>query len=186
MKVLVTGIAGALGRRVAIQLQSAGHEVIGIDRRPWYHPPEGIRVFQHDIRKRPAEDVFRTQRPEAMIHMATVTHLTHRSEDRFRINLVGTQAVFDHCHTYGVKRAIFVGRHTYYGAGPDSALYHTESERFVQVVAYADGWLVGPDHAPLPTWFLVRDGDGRTTRYDARTARQLKSNGEEAQPSLAG
>lgn len=128
MKVLVTGIAGALGRRVAIQLQSAGHEVIGIDRRPWYHPPEGIRVFQHDIRKRPAEDVFRTQRPEAMIHMATVTHLTHRSEDRFRINLVGTQAVFDHCHTYGVKRAIFVGRHTYYGAAPDSALYHTEAE----------------------------------------------------------
>lgn len=128
MKVLVTGIAGALGRRVATQLLSAGHEVIGIDRRPWYHPPEGIRVFQHDIRKRPAEDVFRTQRPDAMIHMATVTHLTHRSEDRFRINLGGTQAVFDHCHTYGVKRAIFVGRHTYYGAAPDSALYHTEAE----------------------------------------------------------
>jgi UDP-glucose 4-epimerase len=128
MKVLVTGISGALGRRVATQLHDAGHEVIGLDRRPWYHPPEGIRVFQHDIRKRPAEDVFRTQLPEAMIHMATVTHLTHRSEDRFRINLGGTQAVFDHCHTYGVKRAIFVGRHTYYGAAPDSALYHTEAE----------------------------------------------------------
>lgn len=128
MKVLITGIAGALGRRVATQLHGAGHEVIGIDRRPWYHPPEGIRVFEHDIRKRPAEDVFRTQQPEAMIHMATVTHLTHRSEDRFRINLGGTQAVFDHCHTYGVKRAIFVGRHTYYGAAPDSALYHTEAE----------------------------------------------------------
>jgi UDP-glucose 4-epimerase len=128
MKVLITGISGALGRRVATQLLAAGHEVIGIDRRPWYHPPEGIRVFQHDIRKRPAEDVFRTQLPEAMIHMATVTHLTHRSEDRFRINLGGTQAVFDHCHTYGCKRAIFVGRHTYYGAAPDSALYHTEAE----------------------------------------------------------
>ncbi len=128
MKVLITGISGALGRLVATQLLNAGHEVIGIDRRPWYHPPEGVRVFEHDIRKRPAEDVFRTQRPDAMIHMATVTHLTHRSEDRFRINLGGTQAVFDHCHTYGVKQAIFVGRHTYYGAGPESALYHTESE----------------------------------------------------------
>jgi UDP-glucose 4-epimerase len=128
MKVLVTGIAGALGRQTASHLLRAGHEVIGIDRRPWYHPPEGIRVFQHDIRKRPAEDEFRTQRPDAMIHMATVTHLTHRSEDRFRINLGGTQAVFDHCHTYGVKQAIFVGRHTYYGAAPDSALYHTEAE----------------------------------------------------------
>lgn len=128
MKVLITGIAGALGRLVAARLAADGHEVLGIDVRPWYHPPEGVRVVQGDIRKRPAEDVFRTQRPDAMIHMATVTHLTHRSSDRFRINLGGTQAVFDHCHAYGVKRAIFVGRHTYYGAGPDTPLYHGESE----------------------------------------------------------
>lgn len=128
MKVLVTGIAGNIGRLVTDLLLQHGHEVIGIDRRAWYHPPDGVRVFQADIRKRPAEDVFRTQRPDAMIHMATVTHLTHRSEDRYRINLGGTRAVFDHCHTYGVKQALFVGRHTYYGAAPDSPLYHTESE----------------------------------------------------------
>jgi UDP-glucose 4-epimerase len=128
MKVLVTGIAGSMGRLVAQRLVRAGHEVVGIDRRPWYHPPEGVRVFQSDIRKRPAEDVFRTQRPDALIHMATVTHLTHRSPDRYRINLGGTRAVFESCHAYGVKRAIFVGRHTYYGAGPDSPLYHTEDE----------------------------------------------------------
>ncbi len=128
MKVLVTGIAGAIGRLVAARLIQDGHEVLGLDRRPWYHPPQGVRVFQHDIRKRPAEDVFRTQRPDALIHMATVTHLTHRSQDRYRINLGGTRAVFDHCHTYGVKQAIFVGRHTYYGAGPDAPLYHTEAE----------------------------------------------------------
>jgi UDP-glucose 4-epimerase len=128
MKVLITGIAGNIGRMVAQRLLANGHEVIGIDRRPWYHPPEGIVVIQADIRKRPAEDVFRTQRPDAMIHMATVTHLTHQSPDRYRINLGGTRCVFDHCHAYGVKQAIFVGRHTYYGAGPDSPLYHTESE----------------------------------------------------------
>jgi UDP-glucose 4-epimerase len=128
MKVLITGIAGALGRVVANLLAERGHEVVGIDVRPWYHPPDGVRVVQADIRKRPAEDVFRTWRPDAMIHMATVTHLTHRSKDRFRINLGGTQAVFDHCHAHGVKLAVFVGRHTYYGAGPDSAMYHTEAE----------------------------------------------------------
>lgn len=128
MKVLVTGIAGNIGRLVAQRLLDRGYEVVGLDRRAWYHPPEGVRVFHTDIRKRPAEDVFRTQRPDALIHMATVTHLTHRSQDRYRINLGGTQAVFDHCHTYGVRQAIFVGRHTYYGAAPDSPLYHTESE----------------------------------------------------------
>ncbi len=128
MKVLVTGIAGALGREVTKLLVARGHEVVGIDVRPWYHPPEGATVVQADIRKRPAEDVFRTRQFDGLIHMATVTHLTHRSQDRYRINLGGTQAVFEHCKTYGVKRVVFAGRHTYYGAGPDSPLYHTEAE----------------------------------------------------------
>lgn len=128
MKVMVTGVAGHMGRLVAQLLHEQAHEVIGIDRRAWYHPPEGIRVYQADIRKRPAEDLFRTLRPDAVIHMATVTHLTHRSEDRYRINLKGTQSFFENCHRYGARHAIFVGRHTYYGAAPDSPLYHTEAE----------------------------------------------------------
>lgn len=128
MKVLVTGIAGNLGKLVAETLLLHDHEVFGIDRRPWYHPPTGITVIQADIRKRPAEDVFRTLRPEAMVHLATVTHLTHQSHDRYRINLGGTQAVFNYCAQYGVKQTVFVGRHTYYGAAADSPLYHTESE----------------------------------------------------------
>lgn len=128
MKVLITGIAGPMGRLVARLLLHAGHEVVGIDRRPWPDAPRGVPVFQADIRKRPAEDVFRTHCPDAAIHMATVTHFTARFEERYRINLQGTRAVFDHCHRYGVGRVVFVGRHTVYGAGPDSPLYHVEED----------------------------------------------------------
>ena len=128
MKVLITGISGKLGRLVARRLKEQGHEVHGIDRRPWAHAPEGVEVVQADIRKRPAEDMFRTFRPDAVIHMATVTHLTNKSPDRYRINLQGTRAIVDHCARYGVSRFVFVGRHTYYGAAPDSPLYHTEDE----------------------------------------------------------
>jgi len=128
MRVLVTGIAGKLGRLVATKLAEAEHEVIGIDRRPWASAPEGVRVHQADVRKRPAEDVFRTESPEAVIHMATVTHLTQRSADRFRINLQGTRAMVTYCDRYGVGQMVFVGRHTYYGAQADSPLYHTEDE----------------------------------------------------------
>lgn len=128
MKVLITGVSGKLGRLVASRLADGGHEVIGIDRRPYWDPPRGVSVEQVDIRKRPAEDVFRKHRFDAAIHMATVTHLTQRSEERYRINLGGTRAFFRYCHDYGVGRAIFIGRHTYYGAAPDSPLYHTEDE----------------------------------------------------------
>lgn len=129
MKVLITGIAGALGRRVALQLVAQGDEVLGVDRRPWVDAPREVAMFRADIRKRPAEEVFRQHEPEAVIHMATVTHLAKkRTEDRYRINLGGTQAVFEHAHRYGAKRCVFVGRHTYYGAAADSPMYHTEFE----------------------------------------------------------
>jgi UDP-glucose 4-epimerase len=60
--------------------------------------------------------------------MATVTHLVVQSEDRYRINLGGTRAVFEHSHTYGAEHVVFVGRHTYYGAAADSPLFHNEDE----------------------------------------------------------
>jgi UDP-glucose 4-epimerase len=128
MRVLIPGIASSIGRIVAMRLVAAGHEVVGIDRRPWPLVPPGIELHQVDIRKRAAEDVFRKVRPHTVIHLATVTHLFEQSEDRYRINLGGTRAVFDHCSKYGVKQLIFVGRHTYYGAAPDSPLMHLEDE----------------------------------------------------------
>lgn len=128
MRVLVTGIAGQLGQLVARQLLKDHHTVAGLDLRPWPDRPKAVDLYELDIRKRAAEDVFRRFKPEGVIHMATVTHLAESSDARYRINLSGTRAVFDHSHTYGIKKVVFVGRHTYYGAGPASPLYHLEDE----------------------------------------------------------
>jgi UDP-glucose 4-epimerase len=126
--VLLVGIAGALARMVALHLREAGHEVLGLDRRPWWDHPRDIEVHEVDIRKRAAEDVFRSRRPECVVHMATVNALSALGEERARINMGGTRAVFDHSIAHGVKHVVFVGRHTYYGATDDSPLYHTENE----------------------------------------------------------
>lgn len=128
MKIMVTGISGIIGRMVTHELLKREYEVIGVDRRPWPDAPDGVLMHTGDIRKRPVEDLFRTKRPDAVIHMATVTHFTSAFEERYRINLHGTRAIFEHCHNYGVKQAIFVGRHTVYGAASDAPLYHNESE----------------------------------------------------------
>jgi len=128
MKVLIPGIGGLLARNVARRLLAQGHRVIGIDPRGWPGAPEEIELHPVDIRKRAAEEVFRHHRPEAVIHMATISALLADAEERYRINLGGTRAVFEHSSSYGVRQLVFVGRHTYYGAGPDTPLYHTESE----------------------------------------------------------
>jgi UDP-glucose 4-epimerase len=138
VRVLIPGISGVLGHMVAHKLLAEGHEVIGIDKRPWPDAPPGVEMHEVDIRKRAAEDVFRKRRPHAVIHMATVTHLVAQTEERYRINLGGTRAVFEHAVAYGVEHAIFVGRHTYYGAGPESPLYHTEDDPPMAVTTFPE------------------------------------------------
>jgi UDP-glucose 4-epimerase len=128
MRVLILGIAGRVARGLAQRLAEQGHQVAGIDARPCPAPREDVEVHQVDLRKRGAEEVFRRLRPQAVVHLATVTALSVRGEERERINLEGTQAAFAHCRSYGVEQMVFVGRHTYYGAAPDSPLVHTEDE----------------------------------------------------------
>lgn len=126
MKILITGISGTIGRGVARRLLLEDHEVVGIDQRPWPDPPVGVRVYAEDLRKRPAEEIFRAQEPEVVIHLATTASLSRRSDERARINLDGTKRVFEHAERYGAKQVVFVGRHTVYGASGESSLYHTE------------------------------------------------------------
>lgn len=128
MKVLVVGVGSAIARGVAVALHQRGHEVFGLDRRPWVDAPKGLQVYATDIRKRAAEDVFRTRTPDCVVHMATVNALTRAGDERARINVGGTRAVFEHAVHHEVPHVVFVGRHTYYGAGADSPLYHTEDE----------------------------------------------------------
>lgn len=138
MRVLIPGIAGLLARKVALRLLAAGHQVIGIDPRGWPGAPPEVELHAFDIRKRAAEEVFRRRRPQAVIHMATVAALLVDTEERYRINLGGTRAVFEHCAAYGVEEVVVVGRHTYYGAGPDAPLYHTEAEPPQELGAYPE------------------------------------------------
>jgi len=162
MRVLIPGVAGGMARQVAARLLRLGHEVIGIDPRRFWDVPDGLELYPVDVRKRAAEDVFRKRRPDAVVHMATVTSLQVQGDERDRINLGGTRAVFDHCRTYGVKQVVFVGRHTFYGAAPDAALYHTEEEPPLALASFpALADLVAADlYAATSLW---RDPSMRTS-----------------------
>jgi UDP-glucose 4-epimerase len=126
LKIVIVGASGAVARKLVARLLQDGHDVVGIDRRAWVGAP--IEFHEVDVRKRGAEDVFRKTRPQSVVHMATVTSLAIAGEERDRINLGGTRAVFEHAREYGALHCVFVGRHTFYGAGPESPLFHAEDE----------------------------------------------------------
>ena len=128
MRVLIAGVSGRLGRLVATRLAALGHQVVGLDVADWPQVPSGIELVEMDLLKRPAEDLFRTRKLDAVIHLTTATQRAASREDRCRTNLLGIKRILDFSHRHGVRQVLFVGRHTYYGATPDSALYLTEDE----------------------------------------------------------
>lgn len=118
-KVLVTGVAGGLGRLVARGLQER-YEVTGVDSARWRSHPPGITTHVVDLRKRRFEDVIRTERPSAVVHLGFVRHFRGDDQERHAVNVGGTRTVLDHCFKYGVERLVVLSSGYVYGALPEN------------------------------------------------------------------
>jgi hypothetical protein len=69
--VVITGIVGRLGRRLARRMHR-DRRVIGIDRRPFEGRPKDIEHYQIDIRRKKTRDVFRSARISAVVHLGVM------------------------------------------------------------------------------------------------------------------
>ena len=103
MRIVLTGISGRLGCRVAKRL-AEHHEVIGIDRRPCPELPAGVRHERVDIRRRSAENVFRSQSVDAVVHLGVVHNFRAPSEELYVQNVLGTETLLRYVSNYNVKK----------------------------------------------------------------------------------
>ena len=118
-KVLITGIAGGLGRLIATRL--AGRvPVVGADVRSWANPPSGVEIHRADLRKRRFEDLVRTERPDAVVHLGFIRHFRGDARERHRTNVGGTKLLLDHCVKYGVRQLVVLSSSYVYGALPEN------------------------------------------------------------------
>jgi UDP-glucose 4-epimerase len=123
--VLITGISGGQGRLIARRLAST-FDLVGVDRSFWEGHPPGLRVHKVDIRKRKFEDIFRTERPSAVVHLAFIRHFRGDAETRHEVNVLGTKRLLEYAIAHGVKRVIVLSSHYVYGALPDNPYYMDE------------------------------------------------------------
>jgi UDP-glucose 4-epimerase len=124
-RVLITGIAGSLGRVVARRLLGR-FGVLGVDRNGWPGHPADVQMHLLDLRKRKFEDIFRTERPDAIVHYAFVRHFRGDPEARHEVNVLGTRRLLEYAATYGVKRVIVVSSAYVYGALPENPSFLDE------------------------------------------------------------
>jgi len=124
-KLLITGIAGGQGRLIARRVGDF-FKIAGVDRTPWEGFPPNVNMHVVDLRKRKFEDVFRTERPDAVVHMAFVRHFRAEPRVRHEVNVLGTKRVLEYAIAYGVKRIVVLSSSYVYGALPDNPYYVDE------------------------------------------------------------
>ncbi|UDY37515.1 NAD-dependent epimerase/dehydratase family protein [Dermatobacter hominis] len=92
MKIVVTGASGNLGSAIVPHLVAAGHEVVGVARRP-VDDHGDVRWRSVDISVDPLDDVLRGA--DAVVHLAWLVRPSHRPVTLWRTNVVGTRRVLE-------------------------------------------------------------------------------------------
>ena len=138
--VLITGVCGGVGRVLLRHLLSkTRHPIVGLDRRNWVlDRPARFDFRQVDLRRGGAEDVIRTVKPWAVVHLAFVSDQTVSRDQRHEINVQGTQRVLSWCLRYGVRKVVVLSRAAVYGARPDNPSQISEDMPLKLGAAYSE------------------------------------------------
>ncbi len=123
MHVLVTGISGFVGPRLARHLLQRGDRVSGtflVDH-PVFPEVGEVPLFEVDLQDAPAlERVVRAVAPDAIVHLAGLSHVGEswgRMGDYFRVNVLGTDNLLA---AAGGRPVVIASSAEVYGLVPDT------------------------------------------------------------------
>jgi UDP-glucose 4-epimerase len=139
-KIVITGIAGRLGRVVARRLhRDPRYSLVGVDRRPFPGRPKDVEHHQVDLRSKKARDIFRTGDVAALVHLGVMHDPRSTPAELYSWNVGGTSRLLDYCQTYGVPKVVLLSSSNVYGPRPDNPQFLTEeapllaAQRFPQM-----------------------------------------------------
>jgi UDP-glucose 4-epimerase len=116
-KIMVTGAAGALAKKVIDRLKR-DYKVIAIDFRTTVDLGIPVESYKVDFNKRIFEDVFREHQIDGVIHLGRISASELNRFTRFNANVVGTKKLFDLCRKYHVPKVLVLSTYFVYGASP--------------------------------------------------------------------
>ena len=160
-KVVITGIAGRLGRIVAQQLhRDERYAVVGLDRRSFPEKPKDIEHHQVDLRSKKARDVFRHHDVDALIHMGMMHKPRASSAELYAWNVNGTARLLEYCMAYQVPKVVVLSSANVYGPRPENAQFLTEEAPLLAAQRFPGMRdLVEIDHMASSFFWRARDID---------------------------
>lgn len=187
MKILLTGVAGFIGWKVAEKLLSQGHEVIGVDNLNDYYDIKikeyrlktlngfkNFKFYKLDIEnKDKLEKLFRSYKFDAVINEAARAGVRYSIQNPyiyFTTNVIGTLNLLELMKKYGVKKFVLASTSSLY-AGQQMPFSETlpvntpispyaASKKSAEVLAYTYHYLYGID-VSIVRYFTVYGPAGR-------------------------
>ncbi len=158
-KIVITGIAGRLGRIVAKRLhRDPRYRVVGVDRREFRGRPKDIEHFQVDLRSKKARDIFRHDDVDALIHMGVMHAPRASSAELYSWNINGTSRLLEYCMAYEVPKVVVLSSANVYGPRPENAQFLTEEAPLLAAQRFPDMRdLVEIDHMASSFFWRARN-----------------------------
>ncbi|MBW7850642.1 MAG: SDR family oxidoreductase [Rhodospirillales bacterium] len=129
--VLVTGAGGYIGRELieAITRDEAGLRIVAVDVRDWPATERLLGVTYHvaDIRDSAFGRIVARERPDAVVHLASVVGAGGDPDFDYSIDVLGTRNVLDACLAAGVEQLIVTSSGAAYGYHADNPAWLNES-----------------------------------------------------------
>jgi len=166
MKVLITGVAGLLGSRLADYLVSQGVEVIGIDDLSGGYKENvnpKVNFWQMDLVNHPIENCFEAHKPDYVFHFAAYAAEGLSPFIRaynYDNNLKATARIVNQCIKHDVKRLVFTSTLAVYGHGEGGMFDESQTPKPIDpygVAKYAcemDIQIAGEQHGL--DWCIIR------------------------------
>jgi UDP-glucose 4-epimerase len=121
MKVLVTGGAGFIGSHVVDVLIQAGDQVVVVDNLSSGsigNIHESAKFYQMDLGAPELKDLFETEKPDSVIHLAAQISVTRSVQDPMtdaRVNILGSLNLISNCINYKISKLVYASSCALYG-----------------------------------------------------------------------
>ncbi|MCB9034218.1 MAG: NAD-dependent epimerase/dehydratase family protein [Chitinophagales bacterium] len=116
-KIMVTGAAGALAKKVIEHLKK-DFKVIAVDFRTKVDLGVPVESYKVDFNKRIFEDIFREHQFDGIIHLGRISTQEMNRFSRYNANVIGTRKLFDLAKKYNVPKTLVLSTYFVYGASP--------------------------------------------------------------------
>jgi UDP-glucose 4-epimerase len=123
--VLVTGVCGRLGKRLARVLHRE-RPVVGVDRRPFVDKPKDIEHAQVDIRRKKLKDVFRAHDIQAVVHLGVMHDPRASAAEHHSWNVAGFTKLLEYVAQFRVPKLVVLSSANVYGPQPSNPQFLSE------------------------------------------------------------